>query len=233
MNKNIKYLLYSLLFCLIFIVSYSINIYAISGTVKPDGTGLTDSSGKVVATIDEVKTAVKNDYAKKFKEMAEDKYSDTSIIEEIKASSGDNISMAATKEQIVDRLSAAGTDVITFSFETSKAKYDVKTYTTHVNVTIDGVTQKVAKNTPEAANAGDATELQRQYDIAMGAIEFLNNVTGSTRIGLMGGSISYGYNVGYRIRTTMLNPISWYTVGLPVLKIIFLPFTLYTSYLNW
>ena len=196
MNKNIKYLLYSLLFCLIFIVSYSINIYAISGTVKPDGTGLTDSSGKVVATIDEVKTAVKNDYAKKFKEMAEDKYSDTSIIEEIKASSGDNISMAATKEQIVDRLSAAGTDVITFSFETSKAKYDVKTYTTHVNVTIDGVTQKVAKNTPEAANAGDATELQRQYDIAMGAIEFLNNVTGSTRIGLMGGSISYGYNVG-------------------------------------
>ena len=70
MNKNIRYFLYSLLFCLIFIVSLSFKVYAIEGTVNAAGDSLMDGS-TVTATITEIQTGVKNDYAKKFQKMAE------------------------------------------------------------------------------------------------------------------------------------------------------------------
>lgn len=199
MLGNKKTILVSLIFSLILIFSLGFNVYAITGTVNETGTSLIDSSGKIVATIDEIEKGIKNDYAKKFQNMAKDKYSNTSIIDEIEVSTGDTLYMADTKKDITDIISKSGTGEITFKFEVNNStEYVVKTYNSHVDiVNSEGQTISVAKNTEAATACGlSFDELNRQYNIAMGGIEFLNKVTGSCRVGLMGGSVGYGYNVG-------------------------------------
>ena len=198
MNKNIKYFMLGLLFCLIFIVLFTSEVYAITGTVNEAGTALLNSSGKEVATIDSIQTAIKNDYAKKFQKMAEEKYAKTNIIEEMELSSGDSLTLASSKSEIEKVINKAGKDKITIKFTAGGVDYVVETYNSQVSITdSEGNPKVVDKNTSEATSCGlSSDELNRQYKIAKGSIEFLNKVTGSCRMGLMGGSIGHGYNVG-------------------------------------
>ena len=198
MNKNIKYFMLGLLFCLIFIVLFTSEVYAITGTVNEAGTALLNSSGNEVATIDSIQTAIKNDYAKKFQKMAEEKYAKTNIIEEMELSSGDSLTLASSKSEIEKVINKAGKDKITIKFTAGGVDYVVETYNSQVSITdSEGNPKVVDKNTSEATSCGlSSDELNRQYKIAKGSIEFLNKVTGSCRMGLMGGSIGHGYNVG-------------------------------------
>lgn len=231
MNKNIKYLLFSLLFCLTFIVLFSIEVFAVEGTVSFDGKALGKVSNysvdDTVAKSSALQTSLKNDMAKAFEKMADEKYANTNIIPSYTISGGaadgnTSLPITAKKEEIeniinncvVQSGNAHPMGWVNFDIEIGGTKYTIHTFTSQIQVNVpDGnggtVSKVVNKNSDEAKTYGlkaaadtpdkkeiTAERLEYQYKVSQGAITFLTDLSNAARLGIIGGSVGFGYNVG-------------------------------------
>ena len=194
------------------------------------GVSVLDEKGEVYVVnggnrnVDQLVTALKNEYCKKFSEMAKEEYANTAIIDTYTISSENNwfsktsMSLAATDSQIneiIDYVDESDNSnnmkKIELKCKLSNSDFTFNVYTSKIRVytpatgdaegywsTVDklSVTNEMYKDTSNKFTDTDVSNIHAMGTQAAGFRKFLNSISNGVRLGLIAGSVSEGFNVG-------------------------------------
>jgi len=174
--------------------------------------------------VSQLESALKNEYCKKFSDMAKEDYSNTAIIDTYTIESENNwypeksMSLAATDSQInklIDYVDESDNSnnmkKIDLKCKLSGSDFTFNVYTSKIRVytpataekegywsTVDklSVTNEMYKDTSNKFSDTDVTNIHAMGTQAAGFKKFLNSISNGVRLGLIAGSVSEGFNVG-------------------------------------
>lgn len=178
----------------------------------------------------QLETALKNEYCKKFSDMAKEEYTNTAIIDTYTIESENDwfpkksMSLAATDSQIneiIDYVDESDNSnnmkKIDLKCKLSGSDFTFNVYTSKIRVytpatadkegywsTVDklSVTNEMYKDTSNKFSDTDVTNIHAMGTQAAGFKKFLNSISNGVRLGLIAGSVSEGFNVGSVYSTT-------------------------------